>query len=410
MHFLCSTFGSSGDVFPMLGLALELRRRGHDVTFATNPQFEDAVRRNGLPFEPLGTKELYARSINSPDLWHPQRSFRHIFDILQTLLKRQYELHAEAAADRPTVAIANVFGFGALIAQDKLGIPVITVHCQPSVLWSDDVPPLMPGLFGPNWMKRIVFRVGERYFIDPVVCPFLNTWRTELGLPPVRKIARWWHSRFAVVCLFPEWFCPPQNDWPDNLIQTDFPLWDDRTDAGLSSAVEAFLSQGDPPLVFTPGSANIYGRRFFESAVAACDRLGRRGILLTQYPEQLPPDLPQTVAHFAYVPLTLLLPRAAAFIHHGGIGSTSQGLRAGIPQVIMPLAHDQFDNAARVAALRAGGALRPSRFTPKNLTRRLERLLTDPAVATACQTAAARLANPTGLSRAAEEIERNCPL
>ena len=132
-------------------------------------------------------------------------------------------------------------------------------------------------------------------------------------------------------CLFPEWFAPPQPDWPNNLVQTGFPLWDERTDAGLAPEVKEFLDAGEPPIVFTPGSANIFGKRFFGAAIEACQRLGHRGILLTRFPEQIPDRLPSGVRHFDYIPFSLLPPKAAALVHHGGIGTTAQALAAGSP-------------------------------------------------------------------------------
>lgn len=405
MHFICSTFGSSGDVFPMLGLALELRKRDHDVTFATNPNYEELAAKYEIPFKALGSREQFAECINHPDLWHPQRAFRHVFHCLKSALKQQYDLHAKHA-DSSTVGITNCFGFGAFMAQDKVGLPVLTLHCQPSVIWSDRKPPKMPGLFGPNWLRSIQFRIGERFFLDPVVCPFVNEWRRELDLPPIKRVTRFWNSQKGVICLFPEWFCPPQNDWPGNLVQTDFPLWNDRSGQELAEDVQSFLGQGEPPLVFTPGSTNLHGQRFFLSAVEACQQLDRRGIFLTEYPDQLPSLLPKNIAHFRYVPLDLLLPQSAAFIHHGGIGSTSQGMAAGVPQVLMPLAHDQFDNAERVKNLGVGDWIIARRFTGPRLARKLGDLLESEAVAAACREVAEKLTPKNGLSRAAEAIER----
>lgn len=406
MKFICSTFGSSGDVFPMLGLAVELRNRGHEVVLATNEHFGERARRNGIPFEPLGSREAFQAAINNPDLWHPRRAFRSIFETLRPILKRQYELHAEHASKGPVVGITNVFGFGALLAQEKLGVPVVTLHLQPTVIWSNERPPRIPGLIGPRWLKRFMYRIGERYVIEPVVFPFLNGWRRELGLPPVSRLTRWWHSPFAVLCLFPEWYCPPAADWPPNLIQTDFPLWNDGSRDGLAEEVEAFLASGTPPVVFTPGSANVHGRNFFEAAAKVCQTLNRRGILLTEFPEQLPANLPASVRHFSYVPLDLLLPRCGAFVHHGGIGSTSQGLAAEVPQVLMPLAHDQHDNAERVEKLGVGSSIKPSRFTGAKLARHLNHLLSSASVTAACKAAAHRLESRDGLVRAAERIEK----
>lgn len=405
MHFICSTFGSSGDVFPMMGLALELRSRGHSITFATNPHYAGMAAQYDLPFEPMGTEEAFTACINHPDLWHPHRSFLHVFQFLQPALRQQYQIHADRAAG-DVVGITNCFGFGAFLARDRLGLPVFTLHCQPAVLWSDREPPTLPGIFGPRWLKGLLFRIGERYFLDPVVCPFLNSWRAELGLLPVRRITRFWNSPDGVLCLFPDWYAKPQIDWPNNVIQTDFPLWNYQSAKGLTPPVEQFLAGGDPPLVFTPGSANVHGRRFFEAAVRSCSALGRRGIFLTEFSEQLPHSLPPSVAHFSYVPLDALLPRAAAFVHHGGIGSSSQGMLAGIPQLVMPLAHDQFDNAVRLKRLGLGDWLPAKSFTGSQLTERLKRLLESSSVAVSCQTMAEQLATRDGLQRSAIAIEQ----
>lgn len=401
MKYICSTFGSSGDVFPMLGLALELQRRGHEVMFATNEHYAGMAAESGVPFVALGNEAQFAACVQHPDLWNPQKAFGHVFRSLAPVLRQQYEVHAQTGS----VGITNCFGFGALLAQEKLGVPVITLHCQPAVLWSDVSPPALAGLFGPRWLRGMLYRLGERLVLDRVVCPFLNPWRRELGLPPMRKVTRWWNSPSGVLCMFPEWFAPRQPDWPAKLVQTDFPLWNFRGEQELSSEVEAFLNQGQPPVVFTPGSTNLHGQAFFQAATDACRMMKRRGILLTEFPEQLPAKLPDAIAHFSYVPLDLLLARSAAFVHHGGIGSTSQALLAGIPQVLMPLAHDQFDNAERVRRLNVGDAIPAKQFTGSQLAAMLFRLLETAEVGTACRESARRLTLRDGLARSATEIE-----
>lgn len=405
MHYLCSTFGSSGDVFPLVGLGVELRRRGHQVTLATNGHFESLARRHGLDFEPLGDEAQYQACIGHPDLWEPRRAFAHIFNTLKPALRRQYELHAEAARRGPVVGIANVFGFGARVAEDHLKIPVITVHLQPSVIWSDIAPPRMPVIVGPRWLKKLLFRVGERFFIDPVVCPTINAWRGELGLPPIKNVARTWHSRAGIVGMFPEWFCAPQADWPAPHTLTGFPLWSDGSASALAPEVQDFLDAGSPPVVFTPGTANAQARKFFEAATTACRSLDRRAILLTPFDEQVPRDRPAEVAHFCYVPLDLLLPHVAALVHHGGIGTTAQALAAGIPQVIMPLAHDQFDNADRVVKLNVGRWIAVRRFS-QQLPRVLGDVLCSDTMRVNSQQAAYRLRARDGLAQAADAVER----
>jgi rhamnosyltransferase subunit B len=406
MHFLCSPFGSSGDIHPMLGLALALKQRGHRVTFIVNGYFEDVVKKYGVDFVELGTKEAFLQSASHPDLWNPMRAFRHIWrSLIEPGLRQQYDIFADLHRPGETIGIVNCFGLGGLVAQDKIGISVVTAHIQPAVVWSDISPPQMPGMFGPRWMQRIQYRIGERFFIDPVVCPDLNRFREELSLAPVKQITRWWHSKWCVACLFPEWFCPAQRDWPANLIQTDFPLWDEPNPNGLPAEVDAFLNSGDPPIAFTPGSSNIFGKQFFETAVAVCERLQRRGILLTRFPEQIAANLPSSVRHFPYVPFSELLPRSAAVVHHGGIGSTAQGLAAGVPQLLMPLAHDQFDNAARLRRFGVGDWVKPSKFTPRTVTQKLGHLLESDAVQSQCAEIRNKLSSKDGLTRTAAMIE-----
>ena len=171
-------------------------------------------------------------------------------------------------------------------------------------------------------------------------------------------------------------------------------------------AVAAFLEGGEPPIVWTPGSAMRHGRSFFEVAIEACRRLDRRGLLLTRYPEQLPARLLDGICHADYVPLSQVLRRSAALVHHGGIGTLAQGLAAGVPQLVMPMAHDQPDNAIRLRRLGCGVAVKPSAFRAPAVTEALHSLLTSPDVARSCQQAAERIAADRPLDLACDIVER----
>lgn len=389
----------------MLGLALELRRRGHTAALLTNPHFEPLVRQYDVEFIPLGTKEQFDACISNPDLWNPRHAFRHIFETIKPVFRQQYEIHAAHAGRPDVVGLSNCFGMGAFIAREKFHLPVVTVHLQPGVIWSDYEPPTLNGMFGPRWLKRWLYPLGEKLVIDAVVCPYLNAWRAELGLPPVRRITRWWNSPDGVLCLFPEWFAPPQRDWPQPLMMSDFPLWNHQSGDPLPAEAARFLDGGEPPIVFTPGSANSHGREFFAAAAQACRELNRRGVFLTPYADQVPQPLPQGLAHFPYIPLDLLLPRSAAFVHHGGVGSTSQGLLAGVPQVAVAMAHDQFDNGVRLRKLGVGDMLRHDRLSGPKLTAALRKLLDSPAVVSACSELSRKLSPRNGLARAADLLE-----
>ena len=229
MHYLIMPLGSAGDVHPFVGLALELKRRGHAVTLSTNGYFAGLAKRFGLDFIELGSEAEFHAGIQSPKLWHPVRSFSYLYrNMIEPTIRPQFEIVAQESARRPTTVLSNCLGFGALNAQDRLGVTVVSVHLQPMMLWSRICPPSMPGLFGPIWFQNRIYELAQRLVINPVVRPSLNRYRAELGLEPVKHVMQWWHSKSLLLCLFPDWFCPSQTDWPGPYSQVDFPLWDER--------------------------------------------------------------------------------------------------------------------------------------------------------------------------------------
>jgi rhamnosyltransferase subunit B len=195
-------------------------------------------------------------------------------------------------------------------------------------------------------------------------------------------MARWMHSPQGVLGLFPDWFASPQNDWPPRVTLTGFPLFDDADFRNVDEELENFLVEGPAPIVFTPGSTLVDGLSYYTAATAALNALDHRGIFLASQGTALP-RLTSNILVRSYVPLSKLLPRARAIVHHGGIGTASQAFAAGIPQLITPFAHDQFDNAARVQSLGCGVQLR-SRASGPAMLKILKQLLADEGVQSNC--------------------------
>jgi rhamnosyltransferase subunit B len=190
------------------------------------------------------------------------------------------------------------------------------------------------------------------------------------------------HSPQGVLGLFPDWFASPQNDWPPKVTLTGFPLFDDADSRNIDEELENFLAEGPAPIVFTPGSTLVDGLSYYAAATAALNALGCRGIFLASQGTALP-QLTSNILVRSYVPLSKLLPRARAIVHHGGIGTASQAFAAGIPQLITPFAHDQFDNAARVESLGCGVQMR-SHAGGAAMLEMLKRLLGDDRIQSNC--------------------------
>ncbi|MBX3475937.1 MAG: glycosyltransferase, partial [Planctomycetes bacterium] len=376
LRVLIYPVGSHGDVHPFVGIGRALQARGHEVYLCTSGYYQAMAERAGLPFEAIGTAQDFQRVTKDPDLWHPRKAFGAV---VRHGMERCYAPAVEIARRQHvagrTVVVCSTLGLAARNAAEVVGAPLVTVHLAPSIFFSVDKPPRFPGMIWwrgmPRWLTKFQYWVAER-MTDGTVLPGLNAFRRQHGLEPARRIVRhWWHAPRRVIGLFPDWFGPPQLDWPNQVRLTGFPLFDETGQRPTPPELEPFLAAGTPPIIFTPGSAMAHGQAFFRQAVKTCELLGRRGILLSQFPETIPRDLPATVRHFEYVPFSEVFPRAAALVSHGGIGTCAQALRAGIPHLVQHMAHDQLDNAERLKELGVGAGIAAARFTAARAARKL---------------------------------------
>ncbi len=306
--------------------------------------------------------------------------------------------------------VASSLALGARVAQDKLGILLASVHLSPSIFQSAYDPPMLTGMnllprCTPPAVWRAIWRIVNTT-MDSLIAPSINDLRKSVGLPPVRNIIRdYWHSPQRVIGMFPDWFAPPQSDWPPQTILTGFPLFDEPDLSPISDELETFLRAGDPPIAFTPGSAMWQARTFFETSAAACAKLNRRGLLLTRHTDHLPKNLPPGVIHVHYAPFSQLLPRCCAFVHHTGIGTSAQAMASGVPQLTTPFTHDQPDNTARLVRLGIAKTLLPTQYTPDHAARVLKELIESPRIKNNCRQIAARFIGVDALGKTCELIE-----
>lgn len=370
--------------------------------------FEEAARAAGMEVVPLGRQEDFERFIADPRVWRLYTGTKLVFEFAgestETFLKPIEERVGTSNAF--DLLLAPCTAYAARLAREKYGIPLINVHLQPAVMISaHETPVLFPGMEHfrrlPLWLKRRLIRLPNP--ADRFAAPAVARACAVRGVAIPRSL--WWdwaHSPDGTLCLFPEWFAKPQPDWPEYILQWDFPLEDMAKERPLSNDVLHFLAAGDKPILFTPGSANIQAAQYFAVATDAVSRLGKRAIFVTRDLSQLPTSLPASIMPVEYAPFSKLLPHTCAFVHHGGIGTLSQGLAAGVPQLIMAMAHDQPDNAYRLRQLGVGLGFSPGLFTPERVTSALKRLLTESGfaeVARRCAEKMARHRDPEDLAR-----------
>lgn len=243
-------------------------------------------------------------------------------------------------------------------------------------------------------------KLSDRDFTAP-----LNSLRAELGLPRVERIFRSWiHEADCVVGMFPDWFAQSQDDWPKHAVLAGFPLYDHGEQVPLSPSLNEFIEAGPPPVAFSAGTATATAHGFFRASIEACQEADLRGILISHVPEQIPASLPKGVIHVNYAPFSALLPKLAAFVHHGGIGSTSQALRAGVPQLIRPVAYDQFDNSSRAVRLGVASEILPNRYTGKTVAATLRQIVADTSLQLRCRQVSMRFSTCNSIASAADTI------
>ena len=412
-HVLVVAVGTAGDLYPFLRIARDLLARGHRVTLIGLQAHAAAAASAGVPFHGLGTEAQYRATLDHPDVWHPRRGFAVLWGGMRDNVDALPDHVSALPADAPVVMLAHPLALvGAALARARRpDLRIVAAWLAPANLRSAHDPLTIGPLRIPPWLplawRRWLWRRVDAAIVDPVAVPDIDSAHARYGLAPVRHfIAHLQGVADAHLTLFPTWFAPTPPDWPRPLAEGAFALYDPHGPAGLPPALEQFLRAGAAPVVLTPGSGNRQARRWLARAVEAAQRAGLRAVLLTGHPEQLPAPLPPDMLWLPYVPLRALLPRVAALVHHGGIGTTAEALRASVPQVVVPLAYDQFDNAARVEALGAGvmvaGGAAGAR--PRVLAAALRRLLASDAIRAGCARAA-RLAAGDAAADLAAQVE-----
>jgi len=409
---LITTVGSSGDINPFIAVGIALQKRGHEVTLLVNPFFEKQVRSAGLQSAPLGDPIDLRQIAELPDLMHPRKAFGFMLD---KFVVPHIPLLIDAVGSllrdlRPDIVLAHHICPGTHWICERHGVPSAGAVLAP-LLWPSSKE---PSLFlswepenSPGWYLRSRNRMS-RWLLRRIVDGRYNRVRRQFGFPPKRDLF------FAEVLsgvvnlgLWSPHYRGPKSDDPPNGQICGFPWFDRHGQFEQSPAdVEAFLSDGEPPIVFTLGTSAVHtAGGFYGCAAEACRILGRRGILLTRYPEYAPKALPPGVRAFTYVPFSTVLPRAGATVHHGGIGTMAQAMRAGRPTVIIPFSHDQFDNAARAKRLGVSVTLKRGRLTPRALADALREVIDEPMVNSRAARLGELLAAEDGALTAAMALE-----
>jgi rhamnosyltransferase subunit B len=391
MRIVFTTFGTLGDVNPLIALALEMRRRGHDAALAVPELFRSRI-------EPLGIGFHRIRPDQDP---HDSRLIAMIYDIkkgterglrefLFPAIRESYEdlLAAVTANGGADLLVSGELAYAGPIVAEVTGIAWASYVLAPFSFFSAYDPPVLPPY--PKLAKLQALVPGVGHIIAPFARFMTRKWsdpiydlREELGLPPGNDPI--FDAKFSpdlVLALFSSALGRPQPDWPASTQTTGFLFYDgDAGKSDLAPELEAFLQAGPPPLVFTLGSAAVLDAGdFYEQSALAAEQLGERAVLLVgNDPRNLPAhEVSNSVCIAEYAPYSQLFSRASLIVHQGGVGTTAQALRAGKPMLVMPYSHDQPDNARRVRRLGVAKVIQRDRYRADTASRMIGGMLAEP--------------------------------
>lgn len=417
MRIVLSNIGTYGDTNPLIAVALELKRRGHVPVMVLPNVYRPKIEPLGLEFHAIRPDIDPTNSILVEMVYDIKHGTEHgLRDFLFPVLRQTYDdlLHAATKPVRADLMLLGELNYAGPLVAEATGIPWASYVLAPLSFFSAFDPPVLPPYprlaradkvagFG-RVIKRVA-RFTTRKWPEPIY-----DLRRELGLTKgTNPLFDAKHSPRLVLALFSRVLGVEQKDWPPNTLIAGFCFYDsDAGNAALPAHLEEFVASGEPPVVFTLGSAAVLAAGdFYEVSARAAMKLGLRSVLLigTDPRNRLRMELPNSICVAEYAPYSALFSRSSLVVHQGGVGTTAQCLRAGKPMLIMPYSHDQPDNARRMKRLKVARVIQKSRYTPARVARLLESMLSEPAYAARAQAVAQQIAREDGVKTACDALE-----
>jgi UDP:flavonoid glycosyltransferase YjiC (YdhE family) len=413
-RIVLATLGSLGDLHPKIALGLELRRRGHDIVFSTFEGYAEKLALLGFEHHTLRpTVDPEDREFIKTAMDGRRGSEKIMREMIFPNIRATYDDLANAC-DGADMMITGELVYGARSLQEKTGITWVTTCLSPMTMFSAHDPGVFPDAEFMEYLRPMPVVFHELFYkvMRTIAASWMEPYkefRRGLGLDPSHDPM--FSGKFGDelhLVMFSRALAEPQPDWPIQAVQTGFCIYDGQDDDGkMPDALNDFLDSGEPPIVFTLGSAAVMDPRdFFDESVKAAKLLGRRAVLLYGVYNEAPQGLTEDIVGFDYAPYSQVFRRAACVVHQGGVGTTGQALRAGVPQLIMPYSHDQPDNAARCRRAGVAEIISRNAYDHRNAARMIQGLLKTPAYRANAERLKDIVYSEGGTSSACDEIEK----
>jgi rhamnosyltransferase subunit B len=418
LRIVLSNIGTYGDINPLIALAIELKDRGHTPVMALPEVYRSRIAPVGLIFHPIRPDIDPSNNVLVEMVYDIKHGTEHgLRNFLFPALRQTYDdlLDAATRPARADLLLVGELNYAGPIVAEVTGIPWASYVLAPLSFFSAFDPPVLPpypklakadkGVPGFGRVIKRVARFVSRRWPEPIY-----ELRKELGLSrgenPLFDAK---HSPYLVLALFSRVLGVEQKDWPPNTVITGFAFYDaDSGNAKLPPHLDQFVTCGDPPLVFTLGSAAVLAAGdFYEVSAKAVMELGKRAVLLIGSDPRNKPrqKLPDSICVAEYAPYSKLFSGASIVVHQGGVGTTAQCLSAGKPMLIMPYSHDQPDNARRMKRLGVAKVIQKAKYTPEKVAHKVRKILDDSQIAHTAKAVAEKLGKEDGVKAACDALE-----
>jgi sterol 3beta-glucosyltransferase len=408
MNISILTYGSRGDVQPFLPLSVKLISRGHSVKLAAPSRFQNLVEEHGITFLPLpgdpATAILRINDAGNNIFTMIHEGWTHALQVGPDVFRQT----AEACKDADLIIHAFSHTVDGHTRARELNIPDVHVQTFPMYAPTGDYPNVVLPDLKIRALNYLTHQAGQK----------IIWWLSRFGFERIRRRAGLSQRKLffpfdknplrpptLILCAWSPSLLPPSKEWTANVHVTGFFFFDETESYQPPPELKNFLDAGEPPICVSFGSmVNREAKRIDEIVCESLQQTNNRGIVLSGW-GRVNRESSNELLYLDSAPHDWLLPRCKMLIHHGGAGTVAAGLRAGIPQVIVPFMTDQPFWARRVHTVGAGPKPIPlKRLSVERLTQAIAGAETQ-AAGERAQAASRRIRSEEGVSRAVELIE-----
>jgi sterol 3beta-glucosyltransferase len=392
MKILLPVMGVRGDVQVFFALAKALKDDGYEVTVALNSIFQKLGESYGIDCYSLeGTPENGSNELQ--EIMKAKNTMEAAKLGTNFFLKGIREQTNTLQRLCPLYDLIIGYGSFGLAEADMANKPFISVVIDPTMAEKKFTKNMKLNMGLVVEKLALYFLMGRKY----------EQFRKEIGAPSSSK------SNNPQLILLPmsKHVVRPGNNWTSQNVISGYWYLEAPSSYSPPEDLQEFIEKDKPPVFISFGSAgwseedtNSLLKILFEGVQLA----GSRAIILNT--EKYEGEIPDHIYLIQEIPFDWLFGYCSCVVHHCGLGTTAEVLKAGLPSIPVPYMIDQFAWAERIHSL--GVATRPiprNELTPEKLSKAITESLNNPVIRENADKIGLKIGEEDGLKSAVRAIK-----